>query len=62
MKKKLLLSKQLYTERQKKHHFFRATLTKIQSIKVNHILTQFSYSTPYKAHLKNRLVESKRSI
>ena len=27
----------LYTERQKKHHFFRSTLTKIHSIKINHI-------------------------
>ena len=25
-----------YTERQKKHHFFRTTLTKIQSININH--------------------------
>ena len=27
----------LYTERQKKHHLFRATLTKIHRIKINHI-------------------------
>ena len=33
-------------------HFFRVTLTKIHSIKMNHIWTQSSYSTPYQAHLK----------
>ena len=32
----------MYTERQKKHHFFRATLNKIQSIKMNHNWAQFS--------------------
>ena len=35
----------LYTERQKKHHFFRVTLTKIHSIKINHIWTQISFNT-----------------
>ena len=36
------------------YHFFRATLTKTQSIKMNHISTQFSYSTPYQAHFKKQ--------
>ena len=37
------------------YHFFRAALTKIQSMKINHIWTQFSYnSTPYQAHLKKQ--------
>ena len=27
-----------YTERQKKHHFFRATLTKIYAIKIKYYL------------------------
>ena len=31
---------EIYTERQKKHHFFRVTLTKIHRIKMNHIWTQ----------------------
>ena len=35
----------VYTERQKKHNFFRATPTKIHT-KVNHIWTQISYITP----------------
>ena len=35
------------------YHFFRATLTKIHYIKINHIETQISYSSPYEAHLKN---------
>ena len=42
----------MYTERQKKHHFFRATLTKIHCIWINYIETQGSYSSPYEAHLK----------
>ena len=43
------------------YHFFRATCTKIQSIKMNHIWTQISYSTPYWAYLKQKgLRESKR--
>ena len=33
-------------------HFFRARLTLIQSIKMNHIWTQIHYSYPYQAHLK----------
>ena len=41
-----------YTERQKKHHFFRATLTKIHRIKINHIQTHISYSSPHEAYLK----------
>ena len=36
-------------------HFFRAMLTKIQ-MKINHIWTQISYSSPYEAHLKNQMV------
>ena len=44
----------LHTEHQKKHHFFRATLTKIH-IKINHIWTQITYSSPYEAHLKNKI-------
>ena len=43
----------IYTERQKKHHFFGATLTKIDRIKINHNWTQISYSSPHEAHLKN---------
>ena len=35
-----------YTERQKKHHFFRATLSKIHTIKINNIWTQISFNTP----------------
>ena len=34
-----------YTERQKKHHFFRVTLTKIHSITINHIWTQISFNS-----------------
>ena len=36
-------------------HFFRATLTKIHQIKINHtcIWTQISIITPYQAHLKH---------
>ena len=30
---------ELYTERQKKHHFFRKTLTKIHAIKIDNIWT-----------------------
>ena len=42
-----LISNALYTERQKKHnyYFFRATLTKIHPIKINHIRTQISFNT-----------------
>ena len=32
------------------------TLTKIHSIKINHILTQISYSSPHEALLKNQRV------
>ena len=39
------------------YHFFRATLIKIQSIKMNHNWTQISYSTPYQAHLKNQMFD-----
>ena len=51
-----------YIERQKKHHFFRATLTKIQTIKMKHIWTQFSYSNPYQTNLKKHtfVFKSKR--
>ena len=35
---------QLYTERQKKHHFFRVSLTEIQSINMNHFcISAFSH-------------------
>ena len=37
----------LYTEHQKKHHFFRATLTKIHCFKINHIWTHVSYNMPW---------------
>ena len=47
------------TERQKKHHFFRATLTKFHLIKLNHIWTQRSFNTRYQAHLTyNTAIES----
>ena len=46
-----------YSECQKKHHFFRAMLTKIQSLKMYHTWTQISCSTPDKAHLKNERVD-----
>ena len=43
------------------YQFFRATLTKILSIKMNHIWTQFSYIYSYLAKLKEKgLLESKR--
>ena len=42
-----------YTLRVKEtYHFFRATLTKIHCIKINHIWIQISYSYHYEAHLK----------
>ena len=44
----------LYTERQKKHHFSRETFTEIHCIKINHIWIQISYSTPYQAYLKQK--------
>ena len=57
-----------YSERQEEtYHFFRATLTKSQSIdlmlwilkrKINHIRTKISYSYPREAHLKNEKVAS----
>ena len=46
----------VYTERQKKHHFFRVTPTKIHLIKMNHIWTQISYSSLHEAHLINQMV------
>ena len=33
----------IYTERQKKHHFFRATLTEIHCIKTNYLNTDKLY-------------------
>ena len=36
----------VYTEHQKKHHFFRVALTKIHAIKINNIWTQISFNTP----------------
>ena len=38
------------------YHFFRATLTKIHRIKINHIWTQIIYSSPHEAHLRNKRV------
>ena len=38
------------------YHFFRAMLTKIHRIKMNHIWTQISYGSPHDAHLKNKMV------
>ena len=35
------------------YHFFRATITKIHFIKINHIWTQISYCSPNESHLKN---------
>ena len=35
-----------------KRNIFRATLTKIHRIKINHSWIQISYSSPYEAHLK----------
>ena len=46
----------IYTEHQKKHHFFRAMLNKIHHMKINQIWTLVSYSTPDEAHLKNQKV------
>ena len=45
-----------YTERQTKHCFFRATLTEIQSIKMNHNWSRISNSTPYQAHLQKKKI------
>ena len=51
-----------YTERQKKHHFFKLTHIKIQSIKMNHNWAQISKNTPYQAHKKKLcLLESKKN-
>ena len=36
------------------YRFFRATLTKIRRIKMNHIWTQKGYSSPHEAHLKKK--------
>ena len=38
------------------YHFIRATLTKFHHIKINHIWTQVSYSSPHEAHLRNKRV------
>ena len=35
------------------YHFFRAMLTKIYCIKINHIQTQISYTSPDDAHVTN---------
>ena len=35
---------------QKKHHYFRATLAKIRTIKINHIWIQICYSSPYETN------------
>ena len=46
----------IYNERQKKliTSSDRATLTKIHHIKINHVWTQISYSTPYSAHIRKQ--------
>ena len=46
----------MYTERQKKHHFFRAMLIKIHRIKMNYIWTHISYISLHETHLKNQRV------
>ena len=48
---------QLHWASKETYHFFKATLTKIHRIKINHIWTQISYySSPHEAHLKNQRV------
>ena len=41
----------IYTEHQKKHHFFRMTLTKILSIKLNYIWTLISFIVLLMKHI-----------
>ena len=46
------------------YHFFRATLIKIQSIKINHNLAQISYTVLLTKHMylnNNKIIESKKS-
>ena len=38
------------------YQFFRALPIKIYNMKINHIWTKISYSTPYEAHLKKQRV------
>ena len=40
---------------QETYQFFRATLTKIPSIKINHIWTQINYCCSYQSHLKKTI-------
>ena len=49
---------QLHRVSKETYYFFRATLTRIHCIIINHIWTQISYrySFPYEAHLKNQRV------
>ena len=54
---RLLRNIEIYTERQKKHHFFRTTLIKIQSINMNHNWALISYSTPSQAHLQKPMFD-----
>ena len=49
---------QIHWASKETYHFFRATLTKIHRININHIWTQISYSFPHEAHLKNQMVAS----
>ena len=51
-----LLISVLYWASKETYHFFRATLTKIHHIKINHIWTQISYNSPREAHLKNQRI------
>ena len=47
----------MYTERQKEtYRLFKVTLTKIHRIKINHLWTQISCSSPHEAHLKHQRV------
>ena len=47
------ISSNIHRASKETYHFFRATLAKIQSIKMNNIWTQISYSYLYYANLKN---------
>ena len=49
VEKKKMCIKQIVVHKVSKetYHFFRATFTKIRSIKINHIWTQNSYSYPH---------------
>ena len=55
-----MLCNQIHWASKETDHFFRATLTKIRSIKINHNWAQISYSTPYQAHLKRKVCLSQK--